>query len=96
LAEERRIRFISEYPWLGEALVRRRPVLLPKTLYLWAATWVRDVGAVMRSREMMVGMAATATYYALIMGLIRLFPAIAKGPIARRLLEGLIGRVPEL
>ena len=90
----RKIRFISEEPKLGTWLKTRKPIVLPQDIYDWATDWVHDVGAVMRSREMMVSTVASAAYYVILMGLVRLISAtqlreVVRLPIIKEFLEGL-------
>jgi len=83
LGERRKIRFISEEPKLGMWLKTRKPIVLPQDVYDWATDWVHDVGAVMRSREMMVSMVASVAYYALFMGLLRIISSTRLGEFIR-------------
>jgi len=94
MSEERpRLRFVSEEPKLAYALRKLDFKLLPVNVREWALGWVEDVGRAMRSREMMVGVLASAAYYVLLMGLLSVFPvfktALERGTVLGRFLEGL-------
>jgi len=66
------IRFISEKPVLAEILEAVNLGFLPKDVREWAIGWIRDVGATVRSREMMVGFTASIIYYIGAISLIRM------------------------
>lgn len=56
---ERKLRFISPDPELAVALSKRKPLVIPQPLYEYFISWCEDVGALMRSREYMVGTVAS-------------------------------------
>jgi hypothetical protein len=56
-------RLISPEPRLAKVFERVDFGILPRDVREWAIGWVRDVGALVRSREMMVGFAASLVYY---------------------------------
>jgi hypothetical protein len=73
LSEEKKLRFIREEPWIAQTLRTFRPLkIVPEDLHDWFWDWVQDVGAAMRSREMMVGFVASMGYYALFLGIVNL------------------------
>jgi len=56
-------RLISPEPRLAKILERVDLGVLPRDVREWAIGWVRDVGSLVRNREMMVGFAASLVYY---------------------------------
>jgi hypothetical protein len=56
-------RLISPEPRLAKILERIDLGILPKDVRNWAIGWIRDVGTLVRSRDMMVGFAASVVYY---------------------------------
>jgi len=56
-------RLISSEPRLAKMLEQIDLGILPKDVREWAISWIRDVGTLVRSREMMVGFAASLVYY---------------------------------
>jgi hypothetical protein len=77
-----RLRFIREEPWIARTLRTIKPLrIVPDELHDWLFDWVEDVGAVMRSREMMVGIAASIGYYAILMSLMRFLGATGLRPL---------------
>jgi hypothetical protein len=82
LAERRKLRFIREEPWIARTLREIRLTrLVPSDLRDWFWDWVEDVGAAMRSREMMVSFAASMGYYAIGLGLMSLLEALGIRPV---------------
>jgi hypothetical protein len=85
--EKKKLRFIREEPWIAQTLRTFRPLkIVPEDLHDWFWDWVQDVGAVMRSREMMVGFVASIGYYALALGLMNLFSRLGFTGLFKRLL----------
>ena len=71
--ERKKIRFIREEPWIAQTLRTFRPIgIIPEEIHTWVFDWLEDIGATMRSREMMVGFLASMGYYAIGVGLISL------------------------
>lgn len=93
MAEERKIRFIREEPWIAMTLRQYYFKLLPRELHAWFWDWVQDVGTVMRSRSTMVNMVATATYYILLSVALELFPTLKTFTIVKKV-TGLLGGRP--
>jgi len=80
------IHFIREDPWISQVLRTFRPLnIVPKEIHDWFWDLARDVGAVMRSREMIVYFIASLGYDLLKANLISLIedlgimPRIARG-----------------
>lgn len=78
VAEREKIRFISSEPKLGRIFRASKPLILPAELHDYVADWVEDVGAVMRSREMMVGQAASVIYYAVMLLVFNMIPFMSE------------------
>lgn len=57
---ERELRIISSEPILARILEHRRPILISKEGYDWIVGWIRDVGIILRSREMIARSIAMA------------------------------------
>jgi len=75
--KEAKLRFIKEEPWISQILRTFRPIgIIPEDLHNWFWDWVQDVGAAMRSRDMMVGFAVSVGYYAIAMGLFTLLESV--------------------
>ena len=62
--EVKEIRFIKPEPVIALRLEKRKPLIIPEAYYRWAVGWIKDVGTVLRSREMMVYTVASAVQYA--------------------------------
>jgi hypothetical protein len=59
----KRLRFINEEPWIAKTARQIKLVkLMPQDLHDWFWSWVEDVGAIMRSRDLMAHYAATLIY----------------------------------
>jgi len=56
-------RLIASEPRLARILEQINLGILPEDVRDWAIGWVRDVGTLLRSREMMVGFVASLVYY---------------------------------
>jgi len=76
------VRFISSEPRLAQVLEAVDFGILPRDIREWAIGWMKDVGKVVRSREMMVGFAASLVYYA---GLLSALSAMEKLGFSARL-----------
>jgi hypothetical protein len=88
---EAKLRFIKEEPWISQILRTFRPIgIIPEDLHNWFWDWVQDIGAAMRSRDMMVGFAASIGYYAIAVGLFSLLESVGVTPGAVKRLKGLI------
>jgi len=83
----RKLRFIREEPWVARTLRGIRIGVAPKELHTWLWDWVEDVGRAMRSREMMVGFAASMGYYAILMALLSVVERLGVAPRLTRLLR---------
>jgi len=57
------VRFVSSEPRLAQVLEAVDFGILPRDVREWAIGWMKDVGKVVRSREMMVGFVASLVYY---------------------------------
>jgi hypothetical protein len=66
-------RLISSEPRLAKALEQINLGVLPKDVRDWAISWVRDVGTLVRSRDMMVGFVASIAYYLSFLAALRFF-----------------------
>ena len=63
MSSVQQFRIISDKPRLAMVLREFDLGILPKDVREWAISWVEDVGTLVRSRDMMVGFAASLTYY---------------------------------
>jgi len=76
------VRFIRDEPWIARTLRNFRPLdIIPKDIHDWFWDWVEDVGAAMRSREMMVSFVASAGYYAIAMGMLTVLESLGVKPV---------------
>jgi hypothetical protein len=57
------VRFVSSEPRLAQVLEAVDFGILPRDVREWAIGWMKDVGKVVRSREMMVSFVASLVYY---------------------------------
>jgi len=74
LSEE--IKIISPNPRVAEFLAKRDSLIIPKEVYDFGVSWVRDVGKVMRSREFLVSSVASYASYGIILALSEKFPQV--------------------
>jgi len=81
---DERIRFISPEPVLAQALRKRKPVILSEAGYKYVVDWVEDVGRVLRSRDMMVSMAASGVYSVILVGLFALVPGLREATLLKK------------
>jgi hypothetical protein len=88
MAENKKLRFIREEPWIARTFRTFRPVgIVPEDLHDWLWDWVEDVGAAMRSREMMVSFIVSMGYYAISIGLLSLLESLGLAPSITRLIK---------
>lgn len=74
LSEETKI--ISPHPKVAEFLAKRESLIIPKEVYDFGVSWIRDVGKVMRSREFLVSSVASYASYGIILALSENFPQV--------------------
>lgn len=74
LSEE--IKIISPDPRIAEFLAQRKNTFIPKEVYEFGVSWIRDVGKVMRSREFLVSSVASYASYGIILALSEKFPQL--------------------
>ena len=85
---EKKLRFIREEPWIARTFRTFRPVgIVPEDLHNWLWDWVEDVGAAMRSREMMVSFIASTGYYAIGISLLSVLENLGLVPSIARLIK---------
>jgi hypothetical protein len=88
MAERKKLRFIREEPWIARTFRTFRPVgIVPEDLHNWLWDWVEDVGAAMRSREMMVSFMASIGYYAIGISLLSVLENLGLVPSIARLIK---------
>ena len=91
MAEERKIRLISEEPELAKILrrIQKQPriqTLVPEEWSDWLISWCEDVGIIMRSRSYLAGTVALYISYGLVTLPFAVMPELKRFNLVARVL----------